>query len=41
MSRRHNPVEARRRLRVLQYSVLVVLAIVTLVLCYLALTRTP
>ncbi|WP_275940951.1 hypothetical protein [Nocardioides zeae] len=38
---RRSPVEERRLVRALQYSLLVILSIVTLVLCYLAVTRTP
>lgn len=36
-----SPIEERRLRRALQYSLLVILSIVTIVLCYLAVTRTP
>ncbi|MDR6173621.1 putative nucleic acid-binding Zn ribbon protein [Nocardioides zeae] len=38
---RRGPVEQRRLRKTLQYSLLVILSIVTVVLCYLAVTRTP
>ncbi|WP_277497813.1 MULTISPECIES: hypothetical protein [unclassified Nocardioides] len=41
MSRRPSPVEQRRRKNVLQYTLLTLLSALTLVLVYLALTRTP
>ncbi|MFW6772758.1 hypothetical protein ACOACO_00610 [Nocardioides sp. CPCC 205120] len=41
MSRRPSPVEARRRRLALQYTLLALLSALTLVLVYLALTRTP
>ena len=38
---RRSPVEERRLRRALQYSLLIILSIVTIVLCCLAVTRTP